>query len=53
MEIKVKYSKRKTLALEITRNAEVLVRAPIGTSKKRIETRRRKKTNPYKPNFDT
>jgi predicted metal-dependent hydrolase len=37
MEIKVKYSKRKTLALEITRNAEVLVRAPIGTSKKRID----------------
>jgi len=37
MEIKVKYSKRKTLALEITRDAEVLVRAPIGTSKKRID----------------
>ncbi|MBQ8567162.1 MAG: M48 family metallopeptidase [Clostridia bacterium] len=37
MEIKVKYSKRKTLALEITRDAQVLVRAPIGTSKKRID----------------
>ncbi len=37
MEIKVKYSKRKTLALEITRDAEVLVRAPIGTSAKKIE----------------
>ncbi len=37
MEIKVKYSKRKTLALEITRNAEVLVRAPIGTSAKKID----------------
>ena len=37
MKITVKYSKRKTLSLEITRNAEVLVRAPMKTSKKRIE----------------
>lgn len=37
MKIIVKYSKRKTLSLEITRNAEVLVRAPMKTSKKRIE----------------
>ena len=37
MEIKVKYSKRKTLALEITRDAQVLVRAPIGTRAKKID----------------
>ena len=37
MKITVKYSKRKTLSLEITRDAEVLVRAPIGTGNKRIE----------------
>ena len=37
MEIKIKYSKRKTLAVEVTRDAIVLVRAPIGTDKKRID----------------
>ena len=37
MKITVKYSKRKTLSLEITRDAEVLVRAPLKTSNKRIE----------------
>lgn len=37
MEITVKYSKRKTLALEITRNAEIIVRAPMKTSRKRID----------------
>ncbi len=37
MKINVKYSKRKTLSLEITRDAEVLVRAPLKISKKRIE----------------
>ena len=37
MKITVKYSKRKTISLEITRNAEILVRAPIGLSNKRIE----------------
>ncbi len=37
MKITVKYSKRKTLSLEITRDATVLVRAPLKTSQKRIE----------------
>ena len=37
MKITVKYSKRKTLSLEITRDAEVLVRAPLKTTNKRIE----------------
>ena len=36
MKINVKYSKRKTLSLEITREAEVLVRAPLRTSDKTI-----------------
>lgn len=37
MKINVKYSKRKTLSLEITRDAEILVRAPLKASQKRIE----------------
>ena len=37
MKITVKYSKRKTISLEITREAEVLVRAPLKTTNKRIE----------------
>lgn len=31
------YSKRKTLALEITKDSKIIVRAPMRTSKKRIE----------------
>ena len=37
MKFTVIYSKRRTLSLEITMSAEVLVRAPMKTSKKRIE----------------
>ena len=37
MKITVKYSRRKTISLEITRDAEVLVRAPLKTTNKRIE----------------
>lgn len=37
MKITVKYSKRRTLSLEITRDAEVLVRAPLKTSQIKIE----------------
>ena len=37
MEYKIIYSKRKTIAIQITRTCEVIVRAPIGASKKRIE----------------
>ena len=37
MEYEVIYSKRRTLCLQITRDAKVLVRAPKGVSKVRIE----------------
>ncbi len=37
MDYKIIYSKRKTIAIQITKACEVIVRAPIGTSKKRIE----------------
>ena len=37
MKYKIIYSKRKTIAIQITRTCEVIVRAPIGASKKRIE----------------
>ena len=37
MKITVKYSRRKTISLEITRDAEVLVRAPLKTTNMRIE----------------
>ena len=37
MKFTVIYSKRRTLSLEVTMYAEVLVRAPLKTSKKRIE----------------
>ncbi|MBQ9121408.1 MAG: M48 family metallopeptidase [Clostridia bacterium] len=37
MELSVLYSKRKTLALEVTREGRVLVRAPQGTSAAEIE----------------
>ena len=37
MDVKIIYSKRKTLCIQITRNAEVIVRAPLRCSKSRIE----------------
>ena len=37
MEIKVKYSKRRTMSLEITRDCTVLVRAPLKTDIKSVE----------------
>ncbi len=37
MDYKIIYSKRKTIAIQITKECEVVVRAPYGASKKRIE----------------
>ena len=37
MEIKVKYSNRRTMSLEITRDCEILVRAPLKTSMRSVE----------------
>ena len=37
MDIKIIYSKRKTICIQITRQAEVVVRAPLRCSKSRIE----------------
>ena len=37
MEIKVKYSKRRTMSLEITRECEILVRAPLKATSNDVE----------------
>lgn len=37
MDYKIIYSKRKTIAIQITKSCEVIIRAPIGASKRRIE----------------
>ena len=38
MEYQIVYSKRRTLCIQITRDADVIVRAPLRCSKKMIET---------------
>ena len=37
MDYKIIYSKRKTIAIQVTKSCEVFVRAPIGVSRVRIE----------------
>ena len=37
MEIKIKYSKRRTMSLEITRECEILVRAPLNAYARDVE----------------